>query len=152
MLPSTGVIEIRSTATANNVNGGGFNAARGGTNYAQQEAAQLTNTDLTTAGAGATTVTSAGGGFTSAMVGNYIHITAGTYFQASLYEIVTFTDANNVILDRTPSSGAAGSGGTFYVGGAMSLNSTLDDDLFELGAAGNIFFITETNSSFGGKS
>ncbi len=141
MLPSTGVIEIRSTATANNVNGGGFNAARGGTDYSQQDAAQLTNTDLTTAGAGATTVTSAGGGFTSAMVGNYIHITAGTNFQASLYEIVTFTDANNVILDRTPSSGAAGSGGTFYVGGAMSLNSTLDDDLFELGVAGNIFYI-----------
>ena len=139
-LPATGVIEIRSTATANNVNGGGFNSARGGTDYTLQNAAQLNPTDLTSVLA-STTITSAIGGFTSVMVGNYIHITAGTNFVAGWYEIVTFTNANNVVVDRACTVTADGSAGVGYVGGAMSLNSTLDDDLFEIAIAGNVFYI-----------
>lgn len=139
-LPATGIIEIRSTATANNVNGGGFNSARGGTDYTLQNAAQLNPTDLTSVLA-STTITSAIGGFTSVMVGNYIHITAGTNFVAGWYEIVTFTDANNVVVDRACTVTAAGSAGVGYVGGAMSLGSTLDDDLFEIAVAGNLFYV-----------
>ncbi len=142
-LPATGVINIMSTATAGNLNGGGFNAARGGTDYSLQNTAQLTATDLTCT-AGSTTVTSATGGFTTAMVGNYIHLTAltGTGAIIGWYEIVSRTDTNNVVLDRTPTNGANNiTAGTFYVGGALSFGNTLDDDLFEIAVPGNIYYI-----------
>lgn len=139
-LSGTTVFEIRATATANNVNGGGFNVALGGTDYTLQDAAQLAITDLTSVLA-STTITSATGGFTSVMVGNLIHITSGTNFTAGWYEIVTYTDGNNVVIDRACTTGSNGSVGVAKVGGAMSLNSTLDDDLFELGLAGMIYYI-----------
>ena len=58
----------------NDLNGAGFDSTIGGygTNYSDQATAQLTLTDLATSGAGSTTLTSATGGFTSAMVGNAI--------------------------------------------------------------------------------
>ncbi len=140
------VYELRTTATANNVNGGGFRAGASGTDYSQQNAAQWTNTNLSTSAANATTVTSAGSTFTAAIVGNVMNITAGTNFTAGWYEVTAFTDANNVVLDRTPTPSAAGSAGTFYVGGAMSMNSTLDDDFFEALVAGNKVWIK--NGSF----
>lgn len=147
-LPVTGVYEIRSTADANNVNGGGFNSARGGTDYTLQDAAQLTVTDITCTAA-STTISSVTGGFTAAMVGNYVHLytLTGTGALPGWYEITTFTDGNNVIVDRTPTDGINNiTAGTCKVGGAMSLNSTLDDDLFETavatnGSGGNIFYI-----------
>ncbi len=150
-LPTTAVFEVRSTATAGNVNGGCFNSARGGNDYTLQDTAQINGlTNLSTSGAGATTVTSASAPFTSNMVGNCLHITStATNFQVGWYEIVTFTDTSNVILDRTPSSAGAGSGGTFYVGGALSLNSTLDDDVFEAVTNGNIFYIKAGTYSLG---
>lgn len=133
-LPGTAVIEIRTTGSSNN--GGGFNSARGGTDYSQQDAAQLSNTDG--AASGTTTFTSAGSTFTSQMVGNYLHITVGGGLTVGWYEIVTFTDANNVVLDRTPGTGSAA---TFFVGGALTLGTTLDDDIFEIAVAGNIYWI-----------
>jgi len=143
-LPATGVIEIRATATANNVNGGGFNSARSGTDYTLQDAAQLTGTDGSAAGG--TTFTSVSGGFTDAMKGNYIHLTASTGLTVGWYEIVSVTDTNNVELDRTPGTGTLT---TYYVGGAMSLNSTLDDDLFEIAISGNTYWIKNGAYSLG---
>lgn len=107
-------------AGGNQLNGGGFDStlAGAGTNYNDQDAAQLSPSDLTTVGAGSTTITSIAGGFTSAMVGNCIRIASGTNFQTGYYFIVTFTDVNNVVLDRTPTSGAAGALGTGRIGGA----------------------------------
>jgi hypothetical protein len=137
-LPATAVIEIRSTATAGNLNGGGFNAARGGTDYTLQDAAQLTNTDGTSNAS--TNFASAGSTFTSVMVGNYLHLTAGTNATVGWYEIVAFVDANNVTLDRVCSTGAM-TNGTFYVGGAISLGGTTDDSFFEIGVGGNIFYV-----------
>lgn len=143
-LPATGVINFRASATAGNVNGCGFNSARGGTDYSLQDAAQITNTDG--AASGTTTFTSAGSTFTSAMVGNYLHITAGGGTTVGWYEIVTYTDANNVVLDRTPGTGSSA---TFYVGGACSLGSTLDDDVFEIGVPGNTFQIKNGSYTLG---
>lgn len=150
-LPATAVWEIRASATAGNVNGGGFNAARGGTDYTLQNTAQLTGTDgasTTTS----TTFTSTSVTFTSAMVGNYIHITtAGTGAQCVVgwYEVVTYTDANNVVLDRAPSGGTGCVAATWYLGGAMSLGSTLDDDMLEATVPGNVFYIKAGNYTFG---
>lgn len=146
-LPAGAIINIQSTATAGNLNGGGFNSARGGTNYSLQNAAQYTATDGTSSAS--TTFTSATAGFTSAMVGNYLHVTAGTGATVGWYEIVTFNSTSSVELDRA--SGTM-TNATFYVGGAMSLGTTGtsgDDDLFEAAVAGNIFYIKSGNYTFG---
>lgn len=139
---------MRQSGTPGNLNGGGFDPilGAGAQDYSQQDAAQINPTDLTTSGAGSTTLTSASAPFTALMVGNVIHITAGTNFQANWYQVVSFTDASNVVLDRTPSSGAAGSVGVGYLGGAISLNSTLDDEFFESVVAGNTVWVQKTGS------
>lgn len=112
-------IELRTTGSDNN--GGGFYNRDDGTSvdYSQQDAAQLNPTDLACTTGGAT-LTSATGGFTAAMVGNLIQITAGTNFTAGFYEITGHTDTNTVTLDRDPTDGSNGSSGTGYVGGALA--------------------------------
>lgn len=76
-------------------------------------------------------LTSATGGFTKAMIGNLVHITAGTQALTGWYELVNHTDTNTVTLDRDCANTADMSGATFKVGGALSLNSS-DDAVFEL--------------------
>ena len=121
--------EFRATNGSNN-NGGGYANLNPGTSvdYSNQDAAQFNPTDLAQAQS-STTLTSATGGFTAAMEGNVIHITAGTNFDAGWYQITGYTDTNTVTIDRTAASGGAGSGGTGYVGGAMALftDAFLDD-------------------------
>lgn len=117
-LTSDSAWEVRTTG--DNTNGSCYDTGGSGTDYSQQDAAQLSLTDLTTSGAGATTITSVTGGFTSQMVDNCIRIASGTNFTAGYYEIVTFTDTNNVVLDRTPTAGGAGSVGAGKVGGAAA--------------------------------
>lgn len=141
------VYEVRDSATAGNVNGCGFNSSRGGVDYTLQDAAQLTATDG--ASTASTTFTSATGTFTSDMVGNFLHLTAATGTPTvGWYEIVTYTDANNVVLDRVSGTYTAG---TFYVGGACSMESSLDDAFFEIFIAGSTVWVktgtyTETSS------
>lgn len=109
-------------AGGNALNGGGFDAAiaGAGTNYCDQDAAQLSLTDLATPGAGSTTLTSATGGFTAAMVGNCWRIPTGTNFVAGYYFATGYTDANTMTLDRSPTPAGAGSGGTGRLGGAFA--------------------------------
>lgn len=101
------------------LNGGGFDSTvtNAGTNYADQDAAQLSLTDMTTVGVSAS-VASVVGGFTAAMIGNVMRISAGTNFTADYYVITAYTDGNNVTLDRNCATGA-GTGGTCRVGGAF---------------------------------
>lgn len=104
-LPATGIIEVRTTGSDTQC-GGGFNAARGGTDYSQQNTAQATGT-VTSA---TTTVTATTGIFTALMVGNYI--TDGTTYR----EITVFTSSTVVTVDSAPSWTAA----TIYVGGGLA--------------------------------
>ena len=127
-ISASAVFEFRSTATASMVNGGGFVTGASGTDYSLQDAAQWTASDGTSNAS--TTFTSATMTFTSAIVGNVLHLTAGTNGTVGWYEITGYMDANTITLDRNCSTGAM-TNGTFYVGGALSLNSTLDDDFFE---------------------
>lgn len=92
----------------------------GGIDYSRQDGAQLNPTDLAMVQA-STTLTSVTGGFTAAMVGNLINITAGVNFDTGRYEITVYTDTNTVTLDRTAASGGNGSSGTGYIGGALAL-------------------------------
>jgi hypothetical protein len=109
--------------SGNNDNGGGFydRVPATSVDYSQQDAAQLTLTDLTTDVAG-TTLSSVTGGFTAAMQGNVIYIKSGTGFTLSWYEITAYTDTNNVTIDR--SAGSSATAGTGSVGGARALPST----------------------------
>jgi hypothetical protein len=152
-LSSTMVWEVRSTATAGNVNGGGFNpsnAAGNTTDYSQQNAAQYTGTDLASSnGTNATpTVTSASHTFVSTDVGNIIFISAGTNWTAGRYEI-TSVSGGGAVLDRACGSVAALSSGTYAVGGALSLGSS-DDTVFETFVAGNKIHIKSGTYTLGG--
>ncbi|MFZ2937669.1 MAG: hypothetical protein WA066_03070 [Candidatus Omnitrophota bacterium] len=125
--------EFRSTAAANMVNGGGFRTGGSGTDYSKQDAAQWTATDLTCA-ANATNIVSAASTFTTAAVGNVIHLTAltGTGAKVGWYEITAYVNANTLTLDRTPTDGTnAITAGTFYIGGALNVGGSLEDDFFE---------------------
>ena len=102
----------------NALNGGGFCPGGAGTDYSDSDTPILSLTDLATTGT-VTTVTSATGGFTAAMVDNILRIASGTNSIPAYYRIVTFTDANTVELDRTPASGAM-SGGVGRIGGAFA--------------------------------
>ena len=99
-------------------NGGGFDpyVAGAGTNYADQDAAQLSLTDLATAGASAN-VSSVTGGFTSQMIGNVMRIASGTNFTADYYVITAVADTNNATLDRACATDV-GASGVCKVGGA----------------------------------
>jgi hypothetical protein len=132
-IPSTAVWEVRTTGDA--TNGGGFNSARGGTDYSQQDTAQLSLTDL--ACASNTTLTSATGGFTAAMVGNIIYIASGTNALAGYYEITAYTDTNTVTIDRTSATGGNMTDGVGKVGGASNHPQTVAPAI----VAGNYIYV-----------
>lgn len=108
----------------NYLNGGAFDPVivDAGTDYTDQDAAQLTLTDVTTSAASAV-ISSATGGFTAAMIGNAVRIASGTNFTAGTYFIVAVSDTNSATLDRACTT-AAGSSGTLRVGGAKASVST----------------------------
>lgn len=127
--------EIRTTGAG--TNGGGFKDLNPGTSidYSQQDAAQLALTDITSNGAGIG-ISSTTGGFTAAMHGNCIFITGGTGFTTGWYQITTYTDTNNITIDR--SCGVSKTGGTGNVGGAWKFNPTNN----------GIFFNTTNKSTY----
>lgn len=129
-LPSTAVIEVRTTGSDSN--GGGFNSARGGVDYSQQNSAQATGT----ATAVSTTLTATTGIFTSQMVGNYV--TDGTTW----VEITAYTSPTIVTIDRDPSWTAV----SIKVGGALASPYVA---IQTVGVSGNIFWIKKGTYSVG---
>jgi len=138
--------ELRSTATANNVNGGGFVAGASGVDYSQQDTAHLTITDLASDASGK--VSSALTPFDTNDIGNILHITAaGTGFTIGWYEVIDVSGGVLAELDRSP--GASKTGGTAYLGGAMSLNSTLESEFFNSVVAGNTIWVKYGTYNYG---
>lgn len=81
-----------------------------------------------------TTLTSATAAFTPVMVGNlFKQNTAGTssHGLTQWFEIVSYTNATTIVLDRTPNDGTSSAACAGKVGGALSLGSS-DDAIFEL--------------------
>lgn len=119
-----------------------------GIDYSQGTAAITNGTDLACADgdAAAPTLTSASAPFGVNHVGNFIHITGGLGYTAGWYEIVSVSGTTATV-DRAVGTDGAKTNGTFYVGGAMSLNSLLDDELFEISVAGMRFFF-KNNGTF----
>jgi hypothetical protein len=114
-IQNTSVWEIRTTGA--DTNGSGYDAgiAGAGTDYSQQAAPQLSLTDCVTNGT--TTVTSATGGFTAAMIGNGMYMSGAGVTTSGVYFITGFTNSNTVTVDRAPGTG---SGNTGRVGGAAA--------------------------------
>lgn len=122
-------------------NGGGWNpagAGSGGVPYNEQDAAQYNLTGVTSAGAGNTVLSAAAA---SDMIGNVGHCISGTNFTASWFEVtsvvvgVSITFSTN--LGGTSITTGIGANGVINIGGALSLNSTLDDDWGEQLVSGN---------------
>lgn len=138
---ATDIWEFRAASGAANA-GGGFDTASGGTDYSNQDSAQLQLTDLATGGIGSTALSSATGGLTAAMIGNYIQIRSGTNVVAGWYRVTAHTDTNNVTIDRAADDGVGGvASGSGDLGGAMDvLTDTFVDDASTL-VAGNTIHI-----------
>lgn len=109
---STTQWEVRTTGNANN--GGGYSS--GGTDYSQQDTAQLSVTDA--AATGTSNLSSATGGFTSAMVGNVVNVVG-----QGRKQITAYVDTNNVTCDST---WGTFSGATANVGGALAAPEDAD--------------------------
>lgn len=142
--------EIRTTATAANVNGGGFDNSLGGTDYSQQDASQYNFTDLASSnGTNASPqVTSASHSFVTADNGNIINITAGTNWTTGRYKIVS-TSAGAATLDRAVGSSASLTAGTFRVGGALSLGNANDQTTLNAIAGGNTIWVKSGSYTVG---
>jgi hypothetical protein len=112
--PTSTTIVWRVRIGGSDTNGGGVDSSIVVTDYSQQDAAQLSLADITCANT--TTVTSAVGGFTAAMVGNAIWLTGGGA-TAGAYIITARASTNSITVDRSPGTIAAGGG---KVGGAWA--------------------------------
>lgn len=115
-LSANQVWEVRTTGS--DLNGGGFKAGASGTDYSQQNAAQVTYTDLVIDATTNTKLTSAASPFTSAHVGNLIYINGGTGFTTGRYE-VTAVAAGVATMDRAVGT-TSSTGGTGKLGGALA--------------------------------
>lgn len=121
----------RIRAAGSNLNGAFFDASisGAGTDYSQQDAAQLALIDC--ASTASTTITSVTGGFTAVMIGNAIRLSSGTGVTVGFYFITAVTDTNTITVDRASGTYTAGVG---KVGGAAA---TLAQLINSVAAAGN---------------
>lgn len=110
------VWEVRTTGS--DANGGGFDPTSGvpGTDYSQQDAAQIAYTDLVIGGT-TTQCTSAANPFTAAHVGNIINVTGGVNFTVQRVQITSV--AGGVATCDKSLGTAAASGGTGNLGGGL---------------------------------
>lgn len=153
-VPATTYFECRTTGTAGNLNGCAFDYTYTGqgTDFSQQDGFQSSGTVLaTTDGLGTSSCTVSAAGYTwgPEYVGNGIHLSNGaswTTTGAGSWHIINSTNATGLAISGPCGSANSLSNGTFYIGGACSLNSTFDSDLFQNGVSGNKFWIK--NGSF----
>lgn len=136
-IAAASVWELRATATAGNTNGGFFVTGASGVDYSQQDAAQYALTGGATAGADAVFLHA---NAAADMVGNGMYIVSGTNFTVGWYQILSVVVGVSITLDRNCASGV-GANGVANIGGAMSLGSTLDDEMFESMVAGNTVWV-----------
>ena len=114
-LQSSTVWEVRTTG--NDANGGGFAAGASGSDYSQQDAAQVVYTDLVI-GTTSTQITSAANPFTPAHVGNLLNVVGGTGFTPGRYQVSSVA-GGVATMDRAVGTGGS-TGGSGSLGGAMA--------------------------------
>ena len=121
----------------NDANGGGFDPTSGtpGTDYSQQDAAQITYTDLVIDATTNTDCTSAGNPFTAAHVGNIVNITSGTGFTVQRVQVMSVT-AGVARMDKSLGT-LSSTGGNGKLGGGFASPGACGGLL----VAGNIMWI-----------
>lgn len=120
-LAATTEWEVRASGSDNN--GGGFDTASSGTDYSQQDAAQVAYTDLVIDATFNTKLTSAAHPFTAAHVGNIINVTGGTGFTTGRYQVVSVA-SNIATMDRAVGT-TSSTGGTGNLGGGLQTLATV---------------------------
>jgi hypothetical protein len=130
----------------NDANGAGYDSAisGAGTDYSQQDSPQLSVTDAVTNGT--TTVTSATGGFTAAMIGNACYL-SGTGVTSGYYFITARASSTSITVDRAPGTGT---GGTLKVGGAAATLKKVLDSSRSIGdnvVSGNVIYVRGSGSN-----
>lgn len=112
------VWEVRPSSGSDG-NGGGFDptVTSPGTDYSQQNSAQITYTDLIIGGT-TTQLTSVLNPFTSAHVGNVIQITSGSGFNVGFYIVVSVSGITATMHFSVGSAASTGGHGT--LGGALA--------------------------------
>jgi len=108
----------------NELNSGGFNPwlTGAGTNYANSDT-PIINSTTGTCTVGSTTWTDTGVTFPSDLKGNTIRISAKTGGSATALDyflVMSVTDANNIVLDRSPCASANITAATYRIGGAFA--------------------------------
>ncbi len=116
-LSATQVWEVRTTGS--DANGGAFKVGASGTDYSQQDAPQVSYTDLATQ-ATSSQVGSAANPFVAAHVGNVLNIptSSPSGINAGRYEIISVSNGV-ATLDRSAGAASA-TGGTGNLGGALA--------------------------------
>jgi len=144
------VWECRSTATAGNVNGGGFVTGASGTDYSQQNAAQYALTGIASVGSGNTFLTASAA---ANMVGNFARVVSGTNFTVGWFEITSVSAGVSVTCATNAAAVSictgVGASGVINIGGSLSLGSTFDDDVFEEFIGGNTCWVRSGNYTLG---
>lgn len=144
-IASAMVWEVRSTATASNVNGGGFKTGASGVDYSQQDAAQYNLTGGASAGAGAVILHASAA---ADMVGNVGHLISGTNSTAGWYEITAVSVGVSITVDRNCTTGV-GASIVFNVGGALATLDTWSSTANTL-TAGNKIYLKGSLTAIGG--
>lgn len=148
MTPNT-TVGIASTGTPT----GGV----AGIDYSRSTTQFITGTDLasTSGTSNPCQVTSVAFPFAANLIGNALHVTAGSNWSStgngSWHFITSLPLALTASLDGSAACGtnATLTNGTFYIGGAMRMNSTLDDDFMETAVAGNQYFVKNGSYTIG---
>ena len=140
------VWEVRPATGSDTQCGGGFDpsVSSPGTDYSQQNSAQVAYTDLVI-GTTTTQLTSAGNPFSSADVGNVIQITSGSGFTTGFYTINSVS-GTTATMDRAVGT-ASSTGGHGYLGGALAtLGGALFHSLSGIPAAGQKIWLNGTQT------
>ena len=134
---ATAVWRVRPSGS--NTNGGGFDTGISGygTDYSQQDAAQIAVTDAVTNNT--TTVTSATASFTSAHIGNAINLT-GTGTTTGFYYVTAVGSSTSITVDRATGS-TGGTGVTLNLGGGWADFWTNTTSVLAYIVAGNTVYI-----------
>lgn len=110
--------------------------------YSRSTSAILSLTDLASLSS-STNLTSVTGGFTPVMVGNYVNQSntgTGGFGIIGWYEIVSYTNTNTVVTDRTTNTGTAEVAVSGKIGGALSLGASNDASVFNLAVSSSSSF------------
>ena len=139
--------EVRTTATAGNLNGCAYDPFYGETDGTQQNEHAYHATDLRI-GSATTQVGSLTVPFLSSHTGNALHVTAGTGFTQG-WHTIKYVNVEGTATLNSPAGSLGSTGGTGRVGGACSLASTLDDDMFEAVNSSNVVWINSGTYTLG---